>query len=98
MPPGVHSELNPNKPPSAHAMGVLLRLLDAPIPVQEVNQTVSRKLLQFGYIRVIDKPSPYKTHKPGRMVAFMVTTKKGRQALKQHLDNRRISRVMKGGL
>ena len=98
MPAGVHSELNRKNPPSAHAMGVLHRVSQNPVPVQEVNQTVSRKLLQFGYIVVEDRPSPYKTHKPGRMVPFMVPTEKGLNALKQHFDNRRVSRLIKGGL
>ena len=82
MPAGVHSELNPNNPPSAHAMGVLARVKEKPFPVQEVNQTVSRKLLQFGYIRVVERPSPYKTHPPGKLVNFMVITEKGEIALK----------------
>lgn len=98
MPAGIHSELNPKKPPSSHAMGVLHRISQNPIPVQEVNQTVSRKLLQFGYIAVEDRASPYKTHKPGRLVPFMVATETGLKALKQHFDNRRVSRLTKGGL
>ena len=84
MPAGVHSELNPNNPPSAHAMGVLARVKDCPFPVQEVNQTVSRKLLQFEYIRLVKRPSPYKTHRPGTQVNFMIITEKGAIALQEY--------------
>lgn len=98
MPAGIHSELNPKNPPSAHAMGVLTRVKSEPFPVQEVNQTVAKKLLQFGYIRVVERDSPYKTHPPGKQVDFMVITEKGETALRLHKQARRVSRVMNGGL
>ena len=98
MPAGVHSELNPNNPPSEHAMGVLLRVSQRPFPVQEVNQTVSRKLLQFGFITVEERTSPYKTHSPGKLVNFMVITQKGKIALHNHKMKRRSKRLLKQGL
>lgn len=98
MPAGIHSELNPNNPPSNHAMGVLMRVEQRSFPAQEVNQTVSRKLLQFGYITTEERPSPYKTHPPGTLVNYMVITQKGRIALHSHKMNRRASRLLKGGL
>ena len=98
MPAGVHSEINPKNPPSAHAMGVLTRVKTDPCPVQEVNQTVSRKLLQYGYIRIEERPSPYKTHPPGKLVNYMVITEKGETALRLHNEARRVSRFMNGGL
>ena len=81
MPAGNYSRLNPNKPPSQHAMSVLHQVADRPFPVQEVNQNVSKKLLQFGYIRTEERITPYKTHPPGKLVDFMVITEKGLEAL-----------------
>ena len=95
MPAGIHSELNPNNPPSPHAMGVLQRINQKPFPVQEVNQTVSRKLLQFGYIRTEERLSPYKTHPPGKLVNFMIITDKGLIALTNYNNNRPNSKVLK---
>ncbi len=62
------TELNPNNPPSAHALRVLAEL---PLPRQEMNFTVAGKLLQFGLARSVWKPSPYKTHKPGTLVEYL---------------------------
>lgn len=81
MPAGVHSELNIKNLPSAHAMDVLKRVGRCPFPVQEVNQTVSRKLLQFGLITTEARPSPYKTHRKGIYRPFMVITERGLTAL-----------------
>lgn len=72
-----------DKPPSAHAMGVLRGLAVTSHPAQEVNFTVRDKLLQFGYCTLELKPSPYVTHKPGREVYFLVITDAGREALEK---------------
>lgn len=98
MPAGIYSPLNPHNPPSNHAMGVLVRIAKEPFPAQEVNQTVANKLLQFKYIRMEERPSPYKTHPPHTLVNFMVITTKGLQALRSHHANRKASRLLKGGL
>ncbi len=67
-----------DKPPSKHAMTCLYY---CPRPAQEVNFTVRDKLLQFGYARLESRPSPYKTHKPGRTVDYLVATVLGIAAL-----------------
>jgi len=77
-----NSAKNTRIPPSKHAMGVLRNLKAmGPCPVQEMNFTVRDKLMAFGYIELYDAPSPYKTHKPGRMVEFAKITDAGRSAL-----------------
>lgn len=76
MSPGV----NPKKPPSAHAMSCLN---STPCPAQSVNFTVRDKLLQFGYARLERRPSPYKTHKPGTLIDFLIATDAGIEALKR---------------
>lgn len=76
MSPGV----NPKKPPSAHAMRCLA---NTPCPSQEVNFTVRDKLLQFGYATIERRQSPYKTHKPGTLIDFLVATDAGIEALKR---------------
>jgi hypothetical protein len=70
-----------DKPPSDHAMGVLASVAVAPMPTQEMNFTVRDKLCQWDYITVEERPSPYRSHKPGTRVAFAVATDKGREAL-----------------
>lgn len=72
-----------DKPPSAHAMGVLRGLAVREFPAQEVNFTVRDKLLQFGYATLEDRPSPYATHKAGRKVPHLIITDKGRKALQE---------------
>lgn len=78
--------VNPNSPPSMHALGVLDTLESAPRPRQEVNFTVSDKLEQYGLIELVELPSPYKAHryeKTGRRVRHMVITDLGRAKLKE---------------
>ena len=77
MSPGPHLRT----PPSPHAMDCLARAWADPFPAQEVNFTVRDKLTLWGYARLEDRPSPYKTHKAGRKVPFLVCTQKGREAL-----------------
>lgn len=77
MSPGVHKRT----PPSAHAMDCLARAAREPFPAQEVNFTVRDKLTLFGYANLEQRPSPYVTHKPGRMVPYLVCTDAGRKAL-----------------
>jgi hypothetical protein len=71
--------LRPDKPPSAHAMA---RLAECPFPAQEVNFTVRDKLIQFGFAVLEARPSPYKTHKPGHRVDYLVRTPAGDEAIK----------------
>lgn len=78
MSPGPHRRT----PPSAHAMDCLARASREPFPSQEVNFTVRDKLTIWGYARLEERPSPYKTHKPGRRVPFLVCTSAGYEALK----------------
>lgn len=78
MSPGPHRRT----PPSAHAMECLRRAWADPFPAQEVNFTVRDKLLLWGYARTEERPSPYKSHKPGRRVPFLVCTQAGYEALK----------------
>lgn len=74
---------NTKTPPSDHAMSCLLRLYRyGPHPSQEVNFTVRDKLAAWGYVTLEDRPSPYKTHKPGKTVLFMVATPEGEAALR----------------
>lgn len=77
MSPGV----NATKPPSAHAMSCLRSAAREPYPAQEINFTVRDKLMQFGYARLERRASPYKTHKPGTMVDYLVATEAGIAAL-----------------
>ncbi len=70
--------LRMDRPPSAHAMK---QLGYTPMPAQEVNFTVRDKLLDFGYAVLEQRTSPYKTHKPGTKIDYLVMTAKGREAL-----------------
>lgn len=81
MSPGVHKRTKP----SQHAMDCLARAYYKPFPAQEVNFTVRDKLMLWGYAELVDMPSPYRTHKPGRTVPFLVITKAGRRALEGQL-------------
>lgn len=81
MSPGVHKKT----PPSNHAMRCLDQAATRPYPAQEVNFTVRDKLVLWGYATTEDRPSPYKTHKPGRRVPFLVATIAGREALAEWL-------------
>ena len=72
---------NRKTPPSPHAMDCLRRCIRAPFPAQEVNFTVRDKLLAWGYATIEPRPSPYKTHKPGRQVDYLISTDAGRAAI-----------------
>jgi hypothetical protein len=72
-----------DKPPSAHAMACLRSLPDTGSPAQEFNFTVRDKLVQFGYAKLEDRPSPYRTHKAGRTVPYLIPTDAGRKALQE---------------
>lgn len=73
---------NTRHQPSRHAMDCLARAAFRPFPSQEINFTVRDKLIAFGYAELVDMPSPYKTHKPGTRISFLVATDAGRAALK----------------
>lgn len=77
MSPGVRRDT----PPSAHAMDCLARAAYEPFPAQEVNFTVRDKLVLWGYAAIEDRPSPYKTHKPGRRIPYLIATAAGQDAL-----------------
>lgn len=70
--------LRMDRPPSRHAMACLRK---CPLPAQEVNFTVRDKLIDFGLAVLEDRPSPYKTHKAGRTVPYLIITDAGRKAL-----------------
>ena len=73
-----------DKPPSEHAMACLASIAahrGAGRPAQEFNFTVRDKLVQFGYVTMEERPSPYSTHKPGRTVPHLIITEAGRAAL-----------------
>lgn len=72
---------NTRHPPTAHAMDMLRKAFNKPFPSQEVNFTVRDKLMAFGYAKLERRLSPYKTHKIGTMVDFLVCTPAGRDAL-----------------
>lgn len=72
---------NTKTPPSKHAMACLDRAWVKPYPAQEVNFTVRDKLMAWGYVDLVDMPSPYATHKAGRTVPHLVITDAGRAAL-----------------
>lgn len=67
-------------PPSFHAMQKLRAAIRDPFPAQEVNFTVRDKLVSWGYVTLEPRQSPYKTHKLGKTVNFLVSTELGRKA------------------
>lgn len=73
-------------PPSKHAVRCLA---DAPLPAREVNFTVRDKLLQFGLAILEQRPSPYKTHKPGTLIDYLVPTEAGRRAIRAEAERGR---------
>lgn len=77
MSPGVRKDT----PPSQHAMDCLAAAVHKPYPAQEVNFTVRDKLILWGYAAIEERPSPYKTHKPGQRVNYLVATPAGEAAL-----------------
>lgn len=91
------TKLDPNIPPGSLAMGMLERIAKTPVPVIETKQIVVKKLLQFKYIRLEERISPYDTH-GGSLLMFMVATPAGLKALQHNRDTRKVSRLMKGGL
>ncbi len=70
-----------SKPISEHAERVLDGLVVGPRPRQEINPGVVDRLLRSGYIEMVNRVSPYKTHK-GALIPFVAITDKGRQFLK----------------
>lgn len=71
-------------PPSDHAMAKLDEAIrGGPYPAQEINFTVRDKLTGLGFARLESRPSPYKSHKKGQRVEFLVPTSAGACAVRK---------------
>lgn len=68
------------KPISDHAEGVLRSIARRPIASQEINPGVRGRLLQAGYVEIVQAESPYKKHK-GANIDHYAATAKGRKYL-----------------
>jgi hypothetical protein len=67
-------------PLTEHALEILRRVQDSPMPAQEINPGVSNRLLREELIEIVQLPSPYKTHK-GKKIAFAQITESGKERL-----------------
>lgn len=62
----------PVPPPlSSHAENQLRRVECGPVPTQEMNPGVVRRLMLTGIVEIVDMPSPYRSHKPGTCVPHL---------------------------
>ncbi len=50
-------------------------------PRQEFNPGVVDRLLREDLVKVVERPSPYKKHKPGALISFLCITEAGIQQL-----------------
>lgn len=96
MPDNSHTHLD--RSPGARAFGVLSRVANEPFPAQEITRPLVQKLLRFKFIRIEERKTPYKTQPAGTLIEYIVITDLGRQALESHKENRKVSRLLKGGL
>ncbi|MEM1149037.1 MAG: hypothetical protein AAGI03_00560 [Pseudomonadota bacterium] len=81
MPSGHIKAGNYERPLSAHAWDRLAVAAFDPEPSQQTNPGVCYKLIRMGYAEYQERPSPFKSHKPGRTVSYLVATDYGRLAL-----------------
>lgn len=73
------SEPKKINPLSAHAVSILDALASAPMPRQEINPGVVRRLTGEQLAEIIDLPSPYKKHR-GSKIAHLQITAAGHKA------------------
>lgn len=59
------------------AVAALRRLVCRWVPRQEINAGVVDRLERGGLIEEMDRPSPYRTHKTGRMVRHVTASAAG---------------------
>jgi hypothetical protein len=85
VPSGHVKKNNYERPLSEHAWGCLEIAAYDPEPSQETNPSVCCKLVRMGYAEYQDRPSPYKSHKPGQQVSYLVATAYGRLALEMRM-------------
>jgi hypothetical protein len=72
---------SPPTPLSAHALDVLRDVAYSPVPMQSINPGVTSRLLRDELIEQVDLPSPFKTHKAGKRIAFARVTEKGHKTV-----------------
>lgn len=65
-------------PLSEHAFSVLGSATKAPIPCNQVNPGVIRRLMDEGLAETVNLPSPYATHK-GKHISHLKATEAGRE-------------------
>lgn len=65
------------KPLSQHAMNTLRAIAYSPMPAQELNPGLVRKLLGLELIRLESRASPYSSHPSGKRIDFAVATERG---------------------
>ncbi len=74
-------------PLTQHAFDVLEALgVRGAKPSQEVNPGVVNRLMREGFVELVDKPSPYKTHK-GRSIPYLQITAAGRARLHKGVND-----------
>jgi hypothetical protein len=77
------------KPLSAHAIGVLRSLMDGkPMPRQEMNPGVAFRFEREALTETLELPSPYSSHKKGRLITHVRITQAGRDKIAQ-VDERK---------
>ena len=81
MPSGHAARGNYERPLSRLAWDCLAAASREPYPSQEINFGIADKLVRMGYAEYQDRPSPYKSHRAGQTVPFLVVTAWGRLAL-----------------
>lgn len=69
-----------NHPLSKHAFRALRLILSSPVPTQEINPGVVRRLIDGRLADIVNLPSPYKTHK-GKLIAHLDITEAGKSEL-----------------
>lgn len=58
-----HPDPSKLRPLTSSARAALRRILDGPVPCQELNSGVVDRLLRGSLVEAVDLPSPYKTKK-----------------------------------
>jgi hypothetical protein len=80
--------LNGVAPLSLHALNVLGALRAAPAPAQTINPGVVRKLLDESLAEIVERASPFRTHR-GRNISHLKITDAGLKRWESEITERR---------
>lgn len=74
-------------PLSEHARAILRDIARSPVPRRAINPGVADRFYREGLTECVMMPSPYKTHRRGAKIDFLVITEAGRAVLAAGTEN-----------